>query len=254
MNYSMYLCFVMATLGRKDSTREPSPASEVENTIAPALQLLLQSLREFASKPISPQAAFDLEQQVQAHLRELGRVGIEWAYNHVEPSQTDPLPAHVEFEEAGLYTRLKRKTPQDVATSFGKIRLWRVGYRPTHKTGEPTIFPLAQQLGIVASATPALAERAARYQAEAGATQRRTLQRLKHEHGVDWGVKKLRHVTSRVADAMAEHRHEVQVEKLLSRRAGTGASLGEQGQTQAGAEHRPRRHRVRCPDPRRHDL
>jgi hypothetical protein len=214
MNYSMYLCFVMATLGRKDSAIEPPPETEVENTIAPALQRLVQSLREFGSKPVSPQVAFDLEQQVQAQLREVGRVGIEWAYNHVEPSQTDALPAHVEFD-AGLYTRLKRKTPQDVATMFGKIRLWRVGYRPTQKTGDPTIFPLAQQLGIVASATPALAERAARYQAEAGATQRRTLQRLKQEHGVDWGVKKLRQVTNRVADAMTEHRHEVQVEKLL---------------------------------------
>jgi hypothetical protein len=98
---------------------------------------------------------------------------------------------------------------------FGKIRMWRVGYRPTNKTGDPTIFPLAQQLGIVAGATPALAERAARYQAEAGATQRRTLQRLKQDHGVNWGVKKLRQVTSLVAETTIENRHDVQVEKLL---------------------------------------
>jgi hypothetical protein len=141
-------------------------------------------------------------------------MAVEWAYNHVEPSQIDALPPHVEFE-AGPYTRLNRKTPQDVATSFGKIRLWRVGYRPTQKTGDPTIFPLAQQLGIVAGATPALAERAAYYQAEAGATQRRTLQRLKQTHGVDWGVKKLRQVIGCIAEAMTAERHEVQVEKLL---------------------------------------
>lgn len=54
-----------------------------------------------------------------------------------------------------------------------------------------------------------------RYQAEAGATQRRTLERLKHEHGVKWGVKKLRQVTNLVAAAMTEQRHDVQVEKLL---------------------------------------
>jgi hypothetical protein len=53
------------------------------------------------------------------------------------------------------------------------------------------------------------------YQAEAGATQRRTLQRLKQEHGVSWGVKKLREVTTRISSAMAEERHAVQVEKLL---------------------------------------
>ena len=213
MNYSMYLLFAAATLGRKDSIAEP-PKADLGDALEPALQRLRQLLETFGSKPVSPQVAFDLEQQVQTQLREVGRVGVEWAYNHVEPSQTDVLPAHVEFE-AGLYTRIKHKTPQDVATTFGKIRLWRVGYRPTQKTGDPTIFPLAQQLGIVAGATPALAECAARYQAEAGATQRRTLQRLKQEHGVNWGVKKLRQVTNRVAEAMTEQRHDVQVEKLL---------------------------------------
>jgi hypothetical protein len=213
MTYSMYLCFAVATLGRTDSVAEP-PESELGHALEPALQRLRQLLEKFGSKPVSPQAAFELEQQVQAELRELGRVGVEWAYNHLEPSRTDALPAHVEFE-AGLYTRIKHKTPQDVATVFGKIRLWRAGYRPTQKTGDPTIFPLAQQLGVIAGATPALAERAARYQAETGATQRRTLQRLRHEHGVDWGVKKLRQVTNRVAESMTEHRHDVQVEKLL---------------------------------------
>jgi hypothetical protein len=213
MTYSMYLLFASATLGRTDSASE-QPATELSDALEPALQRLRQLLENFGGKPASPLAAFELEQQVQTELRELGRAGVNWALNHVEPSLTDDLPAHVEFD-AGLYTRLKHKTPQDVATTFGKIRLWRVGYRPTQKTGEPTIFPLVQQLGIVASATPALAERAARYQAETGATQRRTLQRLKQEHGVNWGVKKLRQVTSRVAEAMTEQRHDVQVEKLL---------------------------------------
>lgn len=213
MTYSMYLCFVVATLGQTDAAAEP-PATELGDALEPAFQRLRQLLEKFGTNPVSPQAAFDLEQQVQAELRELGRVGVEWVYNQVEPSRIDTLPPHVAFE-AGPYTRLRRKTPQDVATTFGKIRWWRVGYRPTQKTGDPTIFPSAQHLGIVASATPALAERAARYQAEAGATQRRTLQRLKQEHGVAWGVKKLRQVTSRVAAALAEQRHDVQVEKLL---------------------------------------
>jgi hypothetical protein len=229
MTYSMYLCFVVATLGRADSAAESPPETELRDALEPALQRLRQLLQEFGSKPVSPQAAFALEQQVQAELREVGRVGVEWAYNHVEPSRTDLLPRHVEFE-AGPYTRLNRKTPQDVATSFGQIRWWRVGYRPTQKTGDPTIFPLAQQVGIIAGATPALAERAARYQAEAGATQRRTLQRLKQEHGVAWGVKKLRQVTHRVAAAMTEQRHDVQVEKLLQ--------MLEQARTSTG-KHKP---------------
>jgi hypothetical protein len=212
--YSMYLCFVAATLGRTVSATESPPETNLDDALTPALQRLQQLFQTFGRQPVNPQTAFDWEQRVQTQLRELGRVGVEWAYNHVEPSQADRLPAHVEFE-AGLYTRVLRKTPQEVSTVFGKIRWWRVGYRPTQKTGDPTIFPLALQLGIVAGVTSALAERAARYQAEAGATQRRTLQRLKHDHEVDWGVKKLRQVTSRVAEAMTEHRHDVQVEKLL---------------------------------------
>ena len=214
MNYSMYLCWAVATLGHADSAAQAPSEPELEEVLEPVLQRLRQVLQDFGSQPVSPQAAFALEQQVQAELRELGRVGVAWAYNRVEPSRTDALPRHVEGE-AGLHTRLNRKTVQDVATSFGKIRLGRVGYRPTQQTGEATLFPLVQQLGILAGATPALAERAAYYQAEAGATQRRTLQRLKDAHGVAWGVKKLRQVMDRVAEALAAERHDVQVEKLL---------------------------------------
>ena len=214
MNYSMYLCLAAATVGPVDSPEPPLPPTELDDALQPVLQRVHQLLLDFRSRPVSPQAAFDLEQRLQVELRQLARVGLEWAYNQVESTPVEQLPTHVEFE-ATFYTRGYRKTPQTVATTFGKIRLWRVGYRPTHHTGEPTLFPLAQQLGLVAGATPALAERAAFYQAEAGATQRRTLQRLKHDHDVDWGVKKLREVIDRVARAMTAERHEVQVEQLL---------------------------------------
>jgi hypothetical protein len=214
MTYSMYLLLAVATHGCQDSAAASPPDTDLGDALEPALQRLRQLLQEFGRQPVSPQTALALEQQVQAELRELGRLGVEWAFNQAEPDRTDALPAHVDFE-AVPYTRLRQKTPHEVATTFGKIRLWRVGYRPSNKTGDPTIFPLAVQLGLVAGATPALAERAARYQAEAGATQRRTLQRLKQEHGVNWGVKKLRQVTGRVAAAMTEQRHDVQVEQLL---------------------------------------
>jgi hypothetical protein len=209
----MFLALAAATVAPVEPAEQPLPPTELDDALQPALQRLRQLLLAFRSHPVSPQAVFDLEQRLQDEIRELGRVGLEWAYNHVESTPVAELPTHVEFE-ASLYTRGYRKTPQTVATTFGKIRLWRVGYRPTHKTGEPTLFPLAQQLGLVAGASPALAERAAFYQAEAGATQRRTLQRLRHDHGVDWGVKKLRDVIDRVARAMTAERHEVQVEQL----------------------------------------
>jgi hypothetical protein len=74
---------------------------------------------------------------------------------------------------------------------------------------------LALQLGVVAGASPAAAERAAYYQSEAGATQRRTLQRLRDDHGLNWGVKKLREVVERVSAGMAAVGHDEQVKKVV---------------------------------------
>ena len=140
MSYSMYLCLALATLGDNQAIEESPAETDPRDVLEPALQRLLHLLQAFRSQPVSPTSAFALEQQVQWTLRELGRVGVEWAYNQVEPSRVDALPRQVAFE-AGPYTRLQRKTPQEVATLFGKIRLWRVGYRPTQKTGDATIFP-----------------------------------------------------------------------------------------------------------------
>jgi hypothetical protein len=214
MHYSTVICLAMATVRtRKDVDSTPADTT-VDDALKPAVLRIQQLLVDFTSKPVTPQSLFDLERELQSESRELARVGLEWSVNHIEPSCGDDVPPHVEFE-ADVYTRTKRKTPQDVATLFGKIQLWRYGYRPTQKTGDATIFPLAEQLGLAAGATPALAERAAYYQAEAGATQKRTLQRLKQDHGVNWGVKKLREVTERMATSMSEVRQEAQVEKLL---------------------------------------
>jgi hypothetical protein len=214
MNYSMYLCLVMATVGSREDAESAPADTPLDDVFQLAVLRLQQLIDDFTRTPVTPQAVFDLEGQMQFELRELGRVMVEWTLNHIEPKQGDDLPLHVAFE-AGVYTRITRKTPQDVATLFGKIRLWRYGYRPTQKTGDATIFPLAEQLGLVAGATPALAERAGYYQAEAGATQKRTLQRLKQDHRVNWGVEKLREVTERMGASMAEVRQETQVEKLL---------------------------------------
>ena len=225
MSYSMYLALVMATFSNTDSAEQAPSEADLDDKLEPILQRLRQLLRDFTRQPGSPTALFQLEQQLQTELRELGRLGLEWTLNHLEPAPKEGLPLHVHFE-AAPHTRLNAKTPQDVATLFGKIRWWRTGYRPTNRTGDPTIFPLAQPLGIVQGATPALAEKAARCQAETGATQRHTLQRLKREHGIDWGVKKLRQVTDHVAEAMTVHRPEVQVAKLLELLGQASASTG----------------------------
>ena len=214
MNYSTYLCCVMATVGRADAVEDAPAETTLEDAIGPALQQMLQVLQDFGSRPVTPQSMFELEGRLRAAALEFTRVALEWQLNHIESSRASDLPPHVEFN-GELLTRLNGQTPHEISTTFGKICLRRVGFRPTDKSGGPTIFPLEQQLGLIAGTTPALAERVSYYQAEAGATQRRTLERLKQEHNVVWGVEKLREVTGHVAEAMADGRHEVQVEKLL---------------------------------------
>lgn len=164
----------------------------------------------------SPSAALQFERDLAELVREVGRVATEFAYNHSEGEQPEALPPQVEHE-AGAYRRLNAKTPnREVATLFGKITLWRHGYRFTSRdVAEPTIFPLEVQLGLVQGATPALAGEAARMLAETGATQQTVLARLKAQHGVSWGVKKLRAVTESVATAMERFRREHQAQQLV---------------------------------------
>lgn len=165
---------------------------------------------------ISPAACLEFEQRLQSEIRELARQMAEWAYNRLSPEQAADAPHDVQHDGLG-YRRLNDKTPnRNVATVFGKITLWRHGYRPWQRdAGEPSIFPLEMQLGLVEGATPALAEAAARYLAETGATQQTVLQRLRREHGVEWGVQKLRDLTENLSRAMEEFRREFQTKRVL---------------------------------------
>ena len=231
MSYSTHLCLLLTTLltpRAEQASDAPSPAPEgpdLADVAQTALQQALDLVASFRQQPLGPARTHLLEQQLQDQLRELGRVLLQWTYNHLEPADVNDLSKHVRFE-AGPYTRLNRKTPQNVWTLFGPIRLWRVGYRPTNKGGDATLFPLALGLGLIHGASPALADRAARLLAEAGMTQRRTLLRLQQDYGVGWGVKKLRQVTQAVSLALAEQRHDAQVKKLLELLEQAAASRG----------------------------
>jgi hypothetical protein len=223
MSYSMHLCLALATLPSTTAARSAGE-SPLDDVLPAALQRLRQLVQDFLGQAVGPQATFHFEQQLQQELTDLGRRIVQWTFNHVEPA-IEALPTHVHFE-ASPYTRLQRKTPQNIATRFGTIRWWRAGYRPTQKTGDPTIFPAAQHLGIVQAATPALAERVAFYQAQAGASQQRTLQCLRAVHQVRWGVKKLRQVTAALASALDEQRQSVQAEQVLGWLQQASASPG----------------------------
>ena len=164
----------------------------------------------------SPAAAFEFERELESLLREAGRQVVQFAYNRIEPSEHEQLPHYLAYE-AGQYRRLNRKTPnREVATLFGKITLWRRGYRYVERdVAEPAIFPLEMHLGLVEGATPALADQAARALAETGATQQTVLVRLKREHGVVWGVKKLRAVAEKTSAAMEPCRREQQAAQVV---------------------------------------
>jgi hypothetical protein len=243
MNYSMYLVAALLPLAPlpepTDGTADRTPDRPLDDALTPALGAVADLVERFRARPVSPAATRQFEADLHEAVRELGRRAAQWAYNHLEPAAVADLPKHVRFE-AGDYTRLNRKTPQQAWTRFGPVRLWRAGYRPTAKDGDPTLFPLAVGLGLVGGASPALAERAARLLAEAGATQRRVLARLRQDCGVGWGVKKLRQVSAAVAAALAGQRHEAQVGRLLAllgeASAGTGShkpvlSVGRDGIT-----------------------
>lgn len=177
---------------------------------------------------MSPAAVLAFEQQLAQQVRQVARTAAEFAYNHLEPETPQELPPHVQYE-AGQYRRLNRKTPnREVATRFGKITLWRHGYRYVQRdTAEPTIFPLEIQLGLVEGATPALASVAAQALAEAGATQEVALARLREQHGVEWGVKKLRAVAEQLSHGMERFRREQQAKQAVDWLRQAYASAGQ---------------------------
>jgi hypothetical protein len=218
MNYSTYLlcCLlpVVLDMGAQGQGNAETLLQKLAGIFDMVLQATNQLSEEFLRRPVDAERTFEFEHQVDDCLREAGRQLVQAVYNRVEPA-VESLPKHVHFE-GSQYTRLQRKTPQNVWTLFGQMRLARVGYRPTDKTGDPTIFPLGLALGLIQGASPALAERAAGFLSDSGMTQQTVLQRLRQDHGVGWGVKKLRQVTEYLAAELAEQRHEVQVERLLA--------------------------------------
>jgi hypothetical protein len=225
MSYSMYLCLAMATAGRDGSETTDDQATDLRQVLEASLEQIRALVERFRLRRLSPAVAAQFENELQEAARELARGVTQWAYNHLEPAAVSVLPPQVDFEGSS-YRRLGQKTPQEVSTLFGTITVQRYGYRAPASAGEPVLFPLCRELGLVQGATPALVERVAHYLAESGATQQQTLARLRREHGVRWGVKRLRQVTEFVASAMEEHRSDAQTEQVLSWLAQAQASPG----------------------------
>src|SRR3954453_14882273 len=85
----------------------------------------------FRRADVTPQACHQFETQLQALLRELGRIIVEWTFNHLEPHDRRDMPTQRGFQ--GVWYRRRSKTPnRTVATLFGTIPLWRMLYQPLH--------------------------------------------------------------------------------------------------------------------------
>jgi hypothetical protein len=186
---------------------------------------LHQLAEAFRHGSVTPQSTMQFEKDMQQAVQALAKDTVQWTYNHLEPAAKAELPPQVQFE-GNKYRPLKARTPQAVSTLFGTITLRRWGYRAPASAGEPLLFPLCKALGVVHGASPALIERIALYQAANGATQRQTLARLRQEHGVAMGVKRLRKVTTFVAEAVSEYRLVTQADQVLEWLTQAQASRG----------------------------
>jgi hypothetical protein len=191
--------------------------------LLPGITQIARLIVAFRAAELTPSACHHFETQLQAALRELGRIIVEWTYNDLEPDDRHLMPDHLRFD--GDWYRRRAKTPnRRVATLFGTITLWRHLYQPIHGV-ERSIFPLEIRLGLAAGrATPALAERVAH--AAADATQSTVLADLKRDQGVAWSVATLRTVIATTWEGMAPHLDAAQVAKVLAWLKQADASRG----------------------------
>jgi len=188
----------------------------LDDILQDEMQEIKNLVLRFVSQPLSPAACMEFEQALQNIVRELGRKVMEFTCNECEPASSDDAPHDVTYE-AGGYRRMDKKTANRyVETTFGRIELWRRGYRYWHRDQKaPNIFPVELVLGLVKGATPLLAGELSRLMAEAGATQSRVLEQANRQFNVSLGVERLREMVEDVSASMERFREQYQVLKLL---------------------------------------
>jgi hypothetical protein len=191
--------------------------------LLPVIAEIGQLIVTFHAIGPTPASCHHFEVQLQHALRELGRIIVEWAYNHIETDDPRLMPAQLRFDND--WYRRRDKTPnRKVATLFGAITLWRYLYQPIHGV-ERAIFPLEIRLGLAAGhATPALAERVAH--AATDSTQEVLRAALKHDHAVAWSVQTLRDVIAATWEGMAPQAHAAQLAQVLTWMGQAQASRG----------------------------
>jgi hypothetical protein len=186
--------------------------------LLPVFEILLPTLRQLAAVlvavrrgALTPQATWQLENDLQALLREVGRSLLQWLFQQAEPADPAQNPGRL-FWEGEVYRRRNRH-PHQIASVFGSLAPRRFLYEPLERGGR-SIHPLELRLGVEAGcATAALADRVGQWAAQL--PQRGVQAMLRRDHGVVWSCVTLRKVTARLAAGLAEQRQETQADKLL---------------------------------------
>jgi hypothetical protein len=204
VDYSTLLAALLAS-------PEAAPLLPLLNKLLGHLQTGLDLLATFRGQPITPASTHHFECRLQQLLRQLGLDLCDWTFNHLEPDQRQQLPPRI--NHAGEHYRCRDRSPNTIATLFGTLQLRRYLYEDL-EAGNPCLFPLERQLGIVAgAATPALAERAAWWLAQH--PQGGTLAILARDHDVRWSKETLRQVSADLAEGLEQQRLRVQIEQVL---------------------------------------
>jgi hypothetical protein len=189
---------------------------ELTNELLPLIAKVGRLILAFRMGPITPGTSHAFERDLQELLREMGRVMVQWVYNHLETSDLSQAPDLIRYDH-DIYRRRPASPRRDgIGTLFGIISLWRIRYEPCDAgIGLTCIFPLEQRLGIVVGkASAALVERVGQWTALY--TQETVLALLRDEHGVTWSVATLRKVAADLSAALAPLTHQAQVDHVLA--------------------------------------
>jgi hypothetical protein len=212
--------FLVAQFTRTDvvpASEEPS----LDNIVDRLRQRLQEVVDQFRSQPVTPLATYQFEKDLQPAFDQAGREILAEVLNHVQPADKQQVAAKVRYHKTTY--RINKRTKATIATSFGDITVWSFYYL-NEEDGEPGLHPLHVQLGIVASTTPVLAERVARWAIDHSQSEVRQL--LTAEHGLRWSNDRLRRVLREYRRMVVMFCAEAQAERLLKWLADAERSRG----------------------------
>lgn len=176
-----------------------------------AVEGLLSRMEKFLAQRITPQAMFGFELDLREVGRELLRGFLEGVLRHIEPADSDEVPARIRMSFVDEYRR-RPKSKLSLSTLFGVVTVPRFLYESLWP-GEPCFFPLDSWIGVAAGhVSPALAEKIARLAADH--TQGEVIKTVHHEHGVKLSVERLRTIIAGVSERISPFLKAARVQRL----------------------------------------